>query len=110
VEYLAVYASSFADSEHLGSAYRTHALSCWLAILHGYGFGISHFSLSAALYAVGLHLFTSFPGYSLLAIKDKPFNPTMSIASVSEVARIQVFVAGDSTIRSMEMSISRICS
>jgi len=43
------------DSEHLGSAYRAHALSRRLAILHGYGFGVLHFLLGAAFDAVRLH-------------------------------------------------------
>jgi len=43
------------DSEHLGSAYRAHALSRRLAILHGDGFGVLYFPLGAAFDAVRLH-------------------------------------------------------
>ena len=52
---------ALANSEHLGPACGAYALSGWLAVLHGYGFGILHFFLSAALHTVCLHLFASFP-------------------------------------------------
>jgi hypothetical protein len=42
-------------SEHLGSTYRADTLSRWFAILHGYGFSVSNFSLGAAFHAVPLH-------------------------------------------------------
>ena len=44
-----------ADAEHLGAADRADALGCRLAILHGNGFGIFHFSLGAAFDAIRLH-------------------------------------------------------
>jgi len=49
----------FPYSEHLGPTYGTYALSGRPAVLHDYASGILHFSLSAALHAVCLHLFTS---------------------------------------------------
>jgi hypothetical protein len=58
----------FPDSEHLGAAHRADTLGRRLAILHGDGPGVPHFSLGAALDTVGLHLDTS----SFLSIKRKP--------------------------------------
>ena len=49
----------FTDSEHLCTARRTCALSCWLTILHGYAFRVFHFLLGTAFHTVGLHMFTS---------------------------------------------------
>jgi len=47
---------ALANSEHLGSAHWTFALSRRFAILHGYTLCILHLPLSAALYTVSLHL------------------------------------------------------
>jgi hypothetical protein len=48
------------DPEHLSPAHGTYTLSCRLTVLHGYGPGIPHLPLGAALHAVCLHLITSF--------------------------------------------------
>ncbi len=58
-------ALTLADSEHLRAAGWTYALSRWFAVLHGYSFGISHFPLSTALNAIGLHIHTSSRGFTL---------------------------------------------
>ena len=45
----------FSDSEHLGAADRAGALCRRLAILHGDGLWILHFSLSSAFHTICLH-------------------------------------------------------
>ena len=47
---------TLADSEHLGSAHRAHALSCWPAIFHGDPSSVLHFPFGTALHTVCLHL------------------------------------------------------
>ena len=65
--------------EHLGPAGGTDTLSCRLPILHGYGLGVLHFRLGAALDTIGLrHMSLLF-----LAINDRRFFPTMLIVSNS---------------------------
>jgi len=49
------YYLTLSNSEHLGSAYGAHTLSCRLTILHGYGLGVFHFPFGAAFHAVSLH-------------------------------------------------------
>ncbi len=46
---------AFSYSEHLSATYGANTLSCWFAVLHGYGLGIPHFPLGAALNTVCLH-------------------------------------------------------
>ena len=51
-----------ADPEHLGAAGRAHALGCRSAVLHRYFFGVFHFSLCLAFYAISFHRFSSLKG------------------------------------------------
>jgi hypothetical protein len=44
-----------ADSEHLGAAGGANPLGGRAAILHGYLFGILHFSFGSAFNTIGLH-------------------------------------------------------
>ncbi len=50
---------AFSDSEHFRATRRAYPLSCRLAVLHGYSFGILHFPLGSAFHTVRLHLVTS---------------------------------------------------
>ncbi len=46
---------TLSDSEHLGTTYGTHTLSCRFAILESYGSGVFHFPFGTAFHTVGLH-------------------------------------------------------
>jgi hypothetical protein len=50
-----ITALALADFEHLGATNRAHTLGRRLAILHGNGLGILHFSLGTALHTIRLH-------------------------------------------------------
>src|SRR4030042_4822361 len=54
----------FADSKHLGSAFRTNALSSRLAVFHGYSLGIFHLFLCPAFYTIGFHIISSFTRFA----------------------------------------------
>jgi len=47
-----ILALNLSYPEHLGTTYRAYALSRRLAILHGYGLSIPHFSIGLTVYAV----------------------------------------------------------
>ena len=63
------------DSKHLGTTHGTHALSCWLPILHSYGFGVLHFLFGTTLHTVCLHFCLPF------CMEDRPFAPLVPIAN-----------------------------
>ena len=63
--------SALSYSEHLGATGWTYALSCWLAILHGYTLGVLHFSLGSAFHTIGLHVFTPF-GFCKMVLSHIP--------------------------------------
>ncbi len=67
--------SALTNSEHLGATRWAYALSCRLTILHGYRFGVLHFSLGTTFYTICLHTLTSCP---LLKRKLMPLCPSMA--------------------------------
>ena len=54
IGYVGAYLA-LADSEHFSATGRAYALSCRLAVLHGYGLSVFHLSFGAAFYTVCLH-------------------------------------------------------
>ena len=47
------------DSEHLGSTVGADTLGCRFSVLHGYGLGVLHLPLSAALHTISFHTISS---------------------------------------------------
>jgi len=50
-----ILALALPDSEHLGAAFGTCPLSCWLPILHRDGLWILHFPFGTALHTICFH-------------------------------------------------------
>ena len=63
--------STLSYSEHLGAAGWAYALSCRLAILHGYALGVFHFSFGSAFHTIGFHVFTPF-GFFKVVLSHTP--------------------------------------
>ena len=71
-------------SEHLGSTRWTYTLCRWPSILHGYAFGILHFSFGAAFHTVCLHWLTSLFEYQRQTIPPLNVNSLIVIQALLE--------------------------
>ena len=59
---------TLADAEDLSATSRAGVLSCWPAILQGYGLRIFHFSFSPALNTISLHIDSPSTPYLMVRI------------------------------------------